>query len=105
MKAEVLYIAGCANHQVAVDNLRGATLKQRCSLDVVQTEVHTPEQASELALLGSPSIRIEGLDIEPGARDASMFGLGCRTYLTPKGRRGAPGVDLIYDAIAEALPR
>lgn len=105
MKAEVLYIASCPNHQLAVENLRTAAHLQRCSLDVAQTEVHTTEQANELAFLGSPSIRIEGLDIEPGARGDLAFGLGCRSYLTPEGRRGAPGVDLIREAIAEALPR
>jgi hypothetical protein len=103
MKAEVLYIEGCPNHQLAVDNLRLVAEQQHCSVDIVQIEVHTAEEARQLAFLGSPSIRIDGIDIEPGARNASAFGLGCRSYLTPEGRRGSPSIAMIREGLVEAL--
>jgi hypothetical protein len=37
--------------------------------------VGTQEQARELRFLGSPTVQIEGLDIEPSARDSLAFGL------------------------------
>jgi hypothetical protein len=37
--------------------------------------VETPEQAQALGFLGSPSVRVEGRDIEPAARDRQDFGL------------------------------
>jgi hypothetical protein len=37
--------------------------------------VETPEQAQTLGFLGSPSVRVEGRDIEPAARDRQDFGL------------------------------
>jgi hypothetical protein len=37
--------------------------------------VGTQEQARELRFLGSPTVQIEGLDIEPSARDSFAFGL------------------------------
>jgi hypothetical protein len=55
-----------------------------------------------MAFLGSPSVRVDGLDIEPGARDATGFGLGCRSYDTRGGRSGTPSVAAIRRALAEA---
>ncbi|MFA5026431.1 MAG: hypothetical protein WC713_01015 [Candidatus Methylomirabilota bacterium] len=37
--------------------------------------VETPEQARVLGFLGSPTVRVEGRDIEPEARDRQDFGL------------------------------
>jgi hypothetical protein len=37
--------------------------------------VETPEQAQQLKFLGSPTVQVEGLDIEPEARTSRDFGL------------------------------
>jgi len=37
--------------------------------------VETPEQAEALAFLGSPTVQVEGRDIEPEARTRQDFGL------------------------------
>ena len=37
--------------------------------------VETPEQAEALAFLGSPTVQVEGRDIEPDARTRQDFGL------------------------------
>lgn len=37
--------------------------------------VETPEQALENRFIGSPTVQINGLDIEPSARQADQFGL------------------------------
>jgi hypothetical protein len=37
--------------------------------------VETSEQAQQLKFLGSPTVQVEGLDIEPEARTSRDFGL------------------------------
>ena len=37
--------------------------------------METPEQAEALAFLGSPTVQMEGRDIEPEARTRQDFGL------------------------------
>ena len=37
--------------------------------------VNTPEQAEALAFLGSPTVQVDGHDIEPEARSRTDFGL------------------------------
>jgi hypothetical protein len=45
------------------------------SIAVDQVLVETPEQAHALAFLGSPTVQVEGQDIEPEARARLDFGL------------------------------
>ena len=37
--------------------------------------VNTPDQAEALAFLGSPTVQVDGRDIEPEARSRTDFGL------------------------------
>ncbi len=45
------------------------------SIAIEQILVETPEQAQTLAFLGSPTVKVEGHDIEPEARSRLDFGL------------------------------
>ena len=57
------------------------------------------EHGGEYWLSRIATIRINGLDIEPSARQRITFGMMCRTY---EGSGGVPSEDLIRSAIAEA---
>ncbi len=101
MKVEVLYFEGCPNHAPATELVCEALRKEGKRADVRDVEVHTPEQAQSLRFLGSPTIRINGVDVEPEARLAKTFGLGCRTYFTENGRSGTPSETMVRTAINE----
>ena len=51
---------------------------------VVITEITTDEQAADLGFPGSPTIRVNGDDIQEPLADAT--GLSCRIYRTRDGR-------------------
>jgi hypothetical protein len=70
-------------------------------------EVNVQDQATALALgfLGSPTVRIGGLDVEPAARSFQNYGMTCRTYWDSGKREGLPSRDVIRAAIKEALAR
>ena len=53
--------------------------------------------------LGSPTVRVDGRDVEPGAQERDDFGLKCRLYRTPAGLRGAPPDQWILDALTRKL--
>jgi hypothetical protein len=42
---------------------------------VEQVLVETPAQAQALGFLGSPTVQVEGCDVEPEARGRTDFGL------------------------------
>jgi len=100
MRVEVLYFEGCPNHKPAVDRVKDV-LRQECLPEVVQEiEVRDTQTAQRLRFLGSPSIRIDGVDIEPAARQSTDFGLVCRTYSEGDcGRAGLPSTNMIRSAL------
>ena len=102
MKIEVLYFSGCPNHVPAVERVKEALRDEGLRGEIVEIEVTDPERAERMKFLGSPSIRVDGLDIETEARSAKEFGLMCRTYAVNGRREGLPSSDMFRRAIREA---
>ena len=103
MKIEVLYFAGCPNHLPAMEIVREALNALGLQDEVHQIEIRTQVQADAMAFVGSPSIRVNGADIEPWARTAKTFGLSCRTYWHGSQRGGVPSRELLRQAIKESI--
>ena len=101
MKVEVLYFKGCPNHPPTVQRVRETLHKMGLHDEIREIEVDSQDKAQATAFLGSPSVRINGVDIEPSARGAKGFGLTCRTYIDGATRTGLPSRELISVAIAE----
>lgn len=101
MKIEVLYFEGCPNHAPTVERVRQTLQSEHETADVREVEVRTQEEAESLGFLGSPSVRINGLDIEPEVRSLKNYGLSCRTYLNGPTRSGMPSSELIRFALNE----
>src|SRR5216684_2770269 len=103
MNIEVLYFEGCPNHLPAIEMVRETLKSLGRPEEIQQVEVHTQADAEAMAFVGSPSIRINGADIEPWARTAKAFGLSCRTYLDGSQRSGVPSRELLRRAISEGM--
>ena len=101
MKVEVLYFEGCPNHVPTVERVRQTLQSKNEKADVLEIEVRTQAEAESMGFLGSPSVRINGLDIEPDVRNLTSYGLSCRTYLDGATRSGVPPNELIRLALNE----
>src|SRR5712691_8201210 len=99
---EVFYIDGCPNRQLAVERVN--ELLHEFGLNGNVLEIPVTDSASAIAarFLGSPTIRVNGVDIEPSSRTSSQFGVTCRMYLDGPEREGVPPVALIRRALLEA---
>jgi hypothetical protein len=102
MEIELLYFDGCPSHEAF--ELRLRELLAEAGLDVVvgQRRVESDAAAQSERLLGSPTLRVDGVDIDPGAGDHSDYGLKCRLYSTEQGLRGAPPDEWVRDALRHA---
>ena len=100
MTIELLYFDGCPNVKVTADRLKSILSEAGLHDPITYTRVLDVETARSVRFLGSPSIRVNGVDIEPAARSRTDYGLMCRTYL---GSGGAPSEALIRSAVAEAM--
>ena len=99
MKVELLYIPDCPNLLPAVETVRDVLREQGLPQDILQIEVIDPAQAAALFFPGSPTVRVDGKDVEPNVTVAASIGISCRTYLVDGRRQGVPIGKWIRDAI------
>jgi copper chaperone CopZ len=95
-KVSILYFEGCPNHRPTVD-LVGALIRD-LGLDAVVEEVEltSPDEVERLRFLGSPTVQVDGLDIEPAARSRKDYAMSCRLYQTSD---GLPSRDMLLAAL------
>jgi hypothetical protein len=85
VRIDFLFWRECPSHPEARDLLREVLEERGVEADVVEREVLTQDEAQELAFPGSPTIRVDGRDVDPGGADARPS-LTCRIYHRPDGR-------------------
>jgi copper chaperone CopZ/glutaredoxin len=103
IKIEILYFDGCPNHAAAVNRVKEVLQEEGVQAEVVEVNVSDEAAARKIGFLGSPTVRINGIDVEPSARPSKDYGMMCRTYSVGQKREGAPPKDLIRAALREAL--
>ncbi|MCL6546936.1 MAG: DUF2703 domain-containing protein [Bryobacteraceae bacterium] len=103
MRIEVLFFDGCPNHRLALERVNSALAQEGVEAEVIEVRVPDEAAARELGFLGSPTVRINGQDVEPAARGLKQFGMCCRTYFEGGRRSGAPSQEMIRAALREAL--
>ena len=104
MTIEVLYFDGCPNHDAVVPRLHRLLDTAGVRADVALRRVESDDDAQRLRFLGSPSVRVDGRDVEPGAHAREDFGLKCRLYNTPDGLTGIPPDAWILAAVGAGSP-
>lgn len=102
MNIEILYFEGCPNHEPALQRVQDLLKEEDMSAEISQIQISDQTTAREIGFLGSPSIRVNGLDVEPGARTAQEYGMMCRTYASDAGREGLPSREMIRTALRDA---
>jgi hypothetical protein len=99
---ELLFWDGCPSHPRALADLRATMVE--LGLDpgeIVVREVHTEHDAEDERFVGSPTIRIDGDDIQPV--ESEPYGLTCRVYHRRDGRISpTPDPADVRDALAAA---
>ncbi len=100
MKIEFLYFEGCANYKPALKRLKKILAEEDVDFPVIMVDVDSDKMAEELMFPGSPTIRINGKDIEETGDDFSAgFGGRCRVYNDNGILKGVPSEELIKNAI------
>lgn len=97
-RVEVLSFVGCPNAEPALALVRRVSAELGIDADVETIEVENADQADDLRFLGSPSIRVDGRDVEPGADNRSDFAFSCRVYSSESGLKGQPDERWLRDA-------
>jgi hypothetical protein len=100
MKIEVLYVPNCPNHALVLERLCEILPSDSFQEHVNEVLVNDPAMAQSLRFPGSPTIRINGHDVEPQSEQAASFGLMCRLYSDGS---GVPSQQSMRAAIEKAI--
>lgn len=96
---EVLVFDGCPSVDIVLDRVRGAIASANVPADVRLVRVQGEADAKRLRFLGSPTVRVDGVDIDRVAEHGDDFGLRCRVYSVGGRLEGAPPIDWITSAL------
>ena len=96
---EVLYFDGCPNHLPAQILVERVSAEVGVSVELKLVKVADSATAARERFLGSPSIRVDGRDIEPDAEARTDYALACRVYRTETSTSGQPDERWLRDAL------
>jgi hypothetical protein len=102
LKIELLYFEGCPGHEPALNALKDVLKEEEVGASVKSINVNSDDLVINHRFLGSPSIRIDGMDIEIESRSINDFGQKCRIYDNNGVPSGIPPKNMIRQAIREA---
>lgn len=78
----VVIVEGCPGRDATIERIYAVADDLGLSVAVSSVLVDTPEGAVGARLLGSPTVLVNGVDIEPAARERRDFAIACRIYGT-----------------------
>jgi hypothetical protein len=105
-QVELLFWDGCPSHPQALADLRAAMADLGLDPETVLVrEVDTDQRAGRERFVGSPTIRVDGEDVDPPGDDEPV-GLTCRVYRLRDGRISpVPDPAVLREALETAMTR
>lgn len=102
MKIELLWFEDCPNHAATEQMVREVLSEQGLDVPIERIEVPDVETGNKVVFPGSPTIRVNGIDIEPGWEPCDDCTPRCRLYMTDEGLKGVPDRQWIESAVSAA---
>lgn len=95
-KIECLYFEGCPSYKQALDYLKEIIDEEKLDAYIELVLVESPEDAQKVGFQGSPSIIIDGIDLED---KNDGFSFNCRLYDIDGELTGIPSKEFIRKKI------
>jgi hypothetical protein len=95
VKVEIQYFEGCPNSDVMIENVKEAIKQINTQIEFETILLDTPEKAEKYKFRGSPTVLINGIDLE-GLPEPTIGNLACRFY-----SNGIPSVESTINSIKE----
>ncbi|HXF97578.1 MAG TPA: hypothetical protein VNJ46_03080 [Gaiellaceae bacterium] len=101
-RVEILYFRECPHYAALRPLVEQIARELGVELAIAEREIEDMETAQAQRFLGSPTVRVDGRDVEPGADERREYVLGCRVYRSETGLAGQPPAEWIRDALRRA---
>jgi hypothetical protein len=98
VQVSFLYFEECPSYDLALERLREIMAEEDTPGELEVIKVETEDQARQLRFVGSPTIRVDGQDIDPPSEP--RYALTCRVYRLEDDRISPlPSKDMIRRAL------
>jgi len=99
-KIEFLYFEGCPSYKSTLLYLKEVIEEEKIDANLELVLVESPEDAQQVGFQGSPSIKINGIDLED---KNDGFGFNCRLYSVDGELTGIPSKEFIKERLLSKL--
>ena len=103
-RVELLWFQDCPNHRAARVLIEEVLREHAPGTVVHDIDATDPVVARRHRFPGSPTIRVDGRDVDPSFREPDDYTPRCRLYRTAAGLRGIPERTWIEGAVRASLP-
>jgi glutaredoxin len=105
MTIEILIFDGCPNSEAAENLVRETVGELGIDAEIKVINVIDNEDAVAKRFLGSPSIRINGRDLEIEEDRLTQYSMKCRIYRHGESQSGVPSKELLKSKILAVANR
>jgi hypothetical protein len=102
MRIQVFISPSCSHAEATMAMVKEYLAESGVEAEVEEVVTANFEDAKNVRSLGSPTVRIDGVDIEYGTNEPQEFTSECRYYNTTEGWTPVPPRHLILGAITRA---
>jgi hypothetical protein len=100
---DVLGFDGCPNVPLTLELVEAVVRSEGVEAKVNSVDVNSIEDAERLHFLGSPTVQINGIDIESSRRHEEQFSYSCRVYRLGNETSGVPPETWLRSAIQASI--
>jgi hypothetical protein len=101
---ELLYVEGCPGRDELRQRLPGLIQQAGVEARIEERLIDSEQAARRFAFQGSPTLRVEGVDVDrsPSRGGASAYGLSCRLYAAAGSLSRTPPDAWVIEALRAA---
>ena len=99
VKVDLMYFDGCPSYMTTLKDLQDIIAQHGLHAEISMVKVESEAEAKKLGFLGSPTVRINGVDAEPSARKSEDYAFACRVYRVGGRIQGLPPKELLMKAL------
>jgi hypothetical protein len=103
VRIEILARKDCPSRGMAAVVVERVIAETGAPVHLEVVDITTQAEATERRFLGSPTVRVDGLDVEPGSNGCTDFTLADRVYRGDRGLQGWPDERWIREALLLAI--
>ncbi len=102
-RISILFIKGCPGYISAAKYIKDIIADEAIDAEITLIEIDNDEDARQLHFIGSPTVRVNGMDVEKGFSYTKDYGVRSRIYNIEGNPSDCPSKSMIRSAIRKAI--